>query len=136
MKELAIIIPTYNEGQNVPVLVERINRLQWDTEYEIVIVDDNSPYKTWQIAQVLQKAHLNLRSIRRIGRKGLSSAVIEGVLATNTRYIAVIDADLQHDETILTTMLQKGRAGVGVVIGSRYVDGGGVVPVFLKMFQL
>jgi dolichol-phosphate mannosyltransferase len=126
MKELAIIIPTYNESHNLPVLVKKIGDLDLDTEYEIVIVDDNSPDKTWQTAQQLQQHYPNMKSIRRLGRKGLSSAVIEGVLATNTKYFAVIDADLQHDETRLPIMLEHARSGANVVIGSRYIEGGGV----------
>jgi dolichol-phosphate mannosyltransferase len=126
MKELAIIIPTYNESSNLPVLVKRIGDLNLDTEYEIIVVDDNSPDKTWKTAVDLQKQYNNMKSIRRLGRSGLSSAVIEGILATNTKFFAVIDADLQHDETKIPDMLNAARNGANIVIGSRYIEGGGV----------
>src|SRR5262249_48796996 len=88
-------------------------------------VDDNSPDGTWEVVRGLARLDHRVNCIRRIGRRGLSGACIEGILATSSPYVAVIDADLQHDETQLPkmlAMLQSGQAEL--VVGSRYIEGG------------
>src|SRR4030088_93909 len=93
--------------------------------WEVVFVDDNSPDRTWDVVRGLAQKDSRVRCIRRIGRRGLSGACIEGILASSAPYAAVIDADLQHDETQLPKMLallQSGQAEL--VIGSRYIEGG------------
>jgi len=119
-KILSIIIPTYNEAENIKILIDKIQSINFKETYEIIVVDDNSPDKTWQSVEVIQKGSKNVRLLRRIGRRGLSSAVIEGILLSTADYFAVIDADLQHDETILTQMLSNALEGDDVVIGTRY----------------
>ncbi|MDC9823603.1 glycosyltransferase family 2 protein [Devosia sp. ZB163] len=124
--ELAIIVPSYNERDNVGLLYEKVTAALGDTPFEFIVVDDNSPDGTSEVVREMARQHQNVRAIHRIGRRGLSSAVIEGILASAAPYFAVIDADLQHDETILPHMLEKARAGDHIVVGTRYGDEGSV----------
>src|SRR5690606_6324115 len=95
--------------------------------WEIVFVDDNSPDATAEAARALALADPRVRVLQRYGRRGLSSACVEGILATAAPYVAIMDADLQHDETILRTMYERLRCDdVDLVVGSRYIDGGGM----------
>lgn len=122
---LAIIIPTLNEAQNIQPLVEKLEASLWKRDYEIVIVDDWSSDGTAGVVSHLARCQGNVRLLRRYGRTGLSSAVIEGVLATCATVVAVFDADLQHDEAILPTLLDLVASGAtDLAIGSRYVEGG------------
>ncbi|MBK5929011.1 dolichol monophosphate mannose synthase [Halochromatium salexigens] len=124
---LAVVIPTYNEAENVPLIVERLRAVLTGIDWELIFVDDDSPDGTAQRVRAIARAHPQIRVLQRIGRRGLSSACIEGMLATSAPYVAVMDADLQHDETLLPTMLQQLRTEpLEIVIGSRYVAGGGV----------
>jgi dolichol-phosphate mannosyltransferase len=96
-------------------------------DYEVVIVDDDSPDGTSALARSLSQQRRNVRVIQRIGRKGLASATVEGMLSTSSPYLAVMDADLQHDETILPRMLTRLKEeGLDLVIASRKVEGGSV----------
>jgi dolichol-phosphate mannosyltransferase len=123
--ELSVIVPTYNERDNVPILVELLKRTLEDVSWEVIFVDDNSPDGTAAVARALGAADNRVRCIRRIGRRGLAGACIEGMLSSQARYVAVLDADLQHDETLLASMLERIRKGdVDVVVGSRYIPGG------------
>lgn len=122
--ELTIILPTFNERDNLPVMVERLGRALDGVDWEILVVDDNSPDGTSAVARQLGEQDRRIRCIRRVGRRGLAGACIEGMLATPARYVAVMDADLQHDETLLVTMLNKLREGAtDLVAASRYIDG-------------
>jgi dolichol-phosphate mannosyltransferase len=125
-KKLAVVIPTFNERENVPILVERLTELLGSINYELIIVDDNSADGTWKIAEELAAGMREVRCLRRIGRNGLSSAVIEGVLSTTAEFVCVIDADLQHDEKMIPVMFEKASNEADLVIGTRYVDGGSV----------
>jgi dolichol-phosphate mannosyltransferase len=123
--ELAVIVPTFNECGNVAALAARVGEALAGIEWELIFVDDDSPDGTAEAARALAQTQPRVRCIQRIGRRGLSSACIEGMLATAAPYVAVMDADLQHDETILPRMLDALRAGrADVVVGSRYVAGG------------
>ncbi|OGS35964.1 MAG: hypothetical protein A2293_09195 [Elusimicrobia bacterium RIFOXYB2_FULL_49_7] len=125
--ELAVIIPTYNEKDNIILLLEKLDVVLSKTAYEIIVVDDNSPDGTWNVVSKAAIKTPEIRCIRRIGRKGLSSACIEGMLSSTAPFLAVMDADLQHDETILPFMLEElKRGGLDIVLGSRYVNGGGM----------
>lgn len=125
--ELAIVIPTFNERENIRPLLDRLRDALPETAYEVVIVDDDSPDGTADLVRQIANEQDNVRCIQRIGRRGLSSACIEGVLATASPFVAIMDADLQHDETKLTTMLAKlEQESLDVVVGSRFVSGGGV----------
>ena len=122
--EITVILPTFNERDNLPVIVERIGRALDGVDWEILVVDDNSPDGTSAVARMLGGSDRRIRCIRRVGRRGLAGACIEGMLGTQARYVAVMDADLQHDETLLMAMLKKLREGAtDLVVASRYVEG-------------
>ncbi len=122
--ELAVIVPTFNEQGNVVPLVERLEVALAGIEWELIFVDDNSPDGTADAAWALARQYSNVRCIKRLGRRGLSSACAEGILSTNAPFVAVMDGDLQHDEAILPTMLAKVRAGADIAVGSRYSGDG------------
>jgi dolichol-phosphate mannosyltransferase len=123
--ELSIIVPTFNERANVLILVERLSRLLVSCDWEIVFVDDNSPDGTAAAARAIGETDSRVRCIRRVGRRGLAGACLEGMLASQARYVAVMDADLQHDEALLVPMLDNLRGGrADLVVASRYLDGG------------
>ncbi|MBN9015225.1 MAG: glycosyltransferase family 2 protein [Rhizobiales bacterium] len=124
-RQLSVIVPTFNERDNVAVLLARLAETLEGISWEVIFVDDNSPDGTWQTVQEMAQQDTRVRGIRRIGRRGLSGACIEGILASSAPCVAVMDADLQHDETQLPKMLgllQRGEAEL--VVGSRYIDGG------------
>lgn len=124
--QLAVIVPSYNERDNVPLLFEKVSAALGATPFEFIVVDDNSPDGTSEVVREMARRHPNVRGIHRLGRRGLSSAVVEGILASAAPYFAVIDADLQHDETILPQMLEKAIAGDHIVVGTRYSAEGSV----------
>lgn len=127
MPELSIIVPTYNEHANLIPLIASFEVAFKKLEYEIVFVDDDSPDGTAALARSLAQHNPKVRVIQRIGRRGLASATVEGMLASSAPYLAVMDADMQHDETILPLMLDKMKQeGLDIVIGSRHVEGGSV----------
>ena len=122
---ISIIAPTYNERMNVRRLVQAIAQAMADISWELVIVDDDSLDGTAEEAWNMAHEGYPVRCIRRIGRRGLASAVVEGVLASNAPFIAVMDADMQHDEAMLPKMLDILRTtDTDLVIGSRYIEGG------------
>ena len=125
--ELAVVIPTFNERANVPTLIARLDQALVGRNWEAIFVDDDSPDGTAEAARELGRLDKRVRVIQRIGRRGLSSACIEGMCATAAPMVAVIDGDLQHDETLLPTMLAllQADADLDVVVGSRFVAGGG-----------
>lgn len=123
--DVSIVVPTYNESGNVPNIIKAIEKTMGDISWEVIFVDDNSPDGTSGFAKKFAKEDSRVRCLRRVGRKGLSSACIEGILSSSSPYVAVMDADLQHDETLLPKMYKELIAGNNdLVIGSRYVDGG------------
>jgi dolichol-phosphate mannosyltransferase len=125
--ELAIVIPTFNERANVPLLIAKLDAALAGRAWEAIFVDDDSPDGTSDAARDIARRDPRVRVIQRIGRRGLSSACIEGMCATAAPCVAVIDGDLQHDETLLPKMLDElqADAALDVVIGSRFCDGGG-----------
>lgn len=123
---LSIILPTYNEAKNLPELLKRIAGTLGKTDYEVIVVDDNSPDGTWRIAEELKKDHAALRVIRRIGRKGLSSAVVEGFDAAKGDTLLVMDSDLQHDPALMLQLRDAIKQGADIAVASRYMEGGSV----------
>ena len=103
--QLSVVVPTFNERDNVTVLYRRLEATLAGIAWEVIFVDDNSPDGTWDVVRGLARKDPRVRCIRRIGRRGLSGACIEGILASSAPYAAVMDADLQHDETQLPKML-------------------------------
>ena len=125
LPQLSVVIPTFNERDNVVTLFRRLEKTLAGIPFEAVFVDDNSPDGTWQVLRTLSREDGRVRCVRRIGRRGLSGACIEGILASSAPCAAVIDADLQHDETQLPKMLAALQGGeFDLVVGSRYIEGG------------
>ena len=125
--ELAVVIPTLNERDNVPIVVQRLNRVLAGIAWEAIFVDDDSPDGTAEVVRAISRHQPNIRCLQRVGRRGLSSACIEGVLASAAPYAAVMDGDLQHDENLLPTMLAKIKAErLDIVIASRHFGQGSV----------
>ncbi|MEX2690182.1 MAG: polyprenol monophosphomannose synthase [Candidatus Njordarchaeum guaymaensis] len=122
--DISLVIPTYNERENLPLLIKRISNALKDINYEVIIVDDNSPDGTWRLAEELSK-EFPIRVLRREGKKGLSSAVMDGIAIANSEKVIVMDADLQHPPEILPLIL-KALENNDLVVASRYVPGGGV----------
>ena len=124
--ELAVIVPTYSERDNLETLITAIARSLDGIRFEIVLVDDDSPDGTAMAARSMARHDPRIRVLQRLHRRGLATACVEGMLATSAPFLAVIDADLQHDERLLPVMLERLRTGAhDLVIGSRYVEGGG-----------
>ena len=121
---LTVVVPCYNERANVAPMVAALDAALAGLAWEVVFVDDDSPDGTAAAAREIARHDPRVRCIRRIGRRGLSSAVIEGALSSSADYIAVIDGDLQHDETRLPLMLQALANGADMAVGSRHVEGG------------
>ena len=123
--QLSVIVPTFNERDNVTTLFRRLEAALAGAAFEVIFVDDNSPDATWEVVRTLAREDGRVRCIRRIGRRGLSGACIEGILASSAPCAAVIDADLQHDETQLAKMLALLQDDAfDLVVGSRYIEGG------------
>jgi dolichol-phosphate mannosyltransferase len=125
MLDLAIILPTLNERGNLAPLVERIDRAMGDAAvWEVIIVDDDSRDGTADEARALALTDARVRVIQRIGRRGLASAAIEGFCATAAPYVAVMDADHQHDPALLPGMLAALQAGeADICVASRFAEG-------------
>ncbi len=123
--ELSIVVPTLNERDNIRPLIAEIETVLSGVRWEIIFVDDDSRDGTSDLVRELARADPRVRGLQRIGRRGLSTACIEGVLASAAPFVAVTDADLQHDERLLPDMLQTLKTEpYDLVIGSRYVGGG------------
>ncbi len=124
-RALSVILPTYNEAENLPILLERLQKVLHDLDYEIIVVDDNSPDGTWEIAEDFAARSNRIRSIRRIDDRGLSSAVIAGMQVADGRVLAVMDSDLQHDENTLLDIVSPVLDGdADIALGSREAEGG------------
>ncbi len=126
---LSLVVPTYNEAGNVVMLVEKLTGLLdriCPNDYELIIVDDDSPDQTWEIARSLLSEYPNLRVMRRTAERGLSTAVIRGWQASRGRLLGVIDGDLQHPPEVLEKLLGELVSGSDLALASRHVVGGGI----------
>ncbi|MBB5057211.1 dolichol-phosphate mannosyltransferase [Granulicella aggregans] len=123
--DLAVVVPTFNERENIPLLISALREALDGLRWEVVFVDDDSPDGTAEIIDEFARRDGSVRLLQRVGRRGLSSACIEGALATSASVIAVMDADMQHDESIIPLMLARLREeGLDVVVGTRNAQGG------------
>lgn len=123
--DLAIVLPTFNERDNIPLVIARLTETLQGLSWEAIFVDDDSPDGTADVIANYARWDSRIRLIHRVGRRGLSSASIEGMMSTSASVVGVMDADLQHDETILPRMLALLRAdSLDVVVGTRNADGG------------
>jgi len=122
--ELTVIAPTFNERENVEPLIEKLAATLAGVHWEVIFVDDDSPDGTAARVREVARRDARVRCVQRLGRRGLTSACAEAVLASSAPYVAIIDADLQHDETLLPRMLDllKREPDTDVVIGSRYTE--------------
>jgi dolichol-phosphate mannosyltransferase len=120
--KVSVIAPTYREAANVPILFERLKKALADLDWELIIVDDDSPDGTADVAFRLAAGDPRIRCLRRVNRLGLAGAVIEGILSSSADFVAVIDADLQHDESILPRLYQGLADGADLAIGVRIAD--------------
>jgi dolichol-phosphate mannosyltransferase len=122
---LSVVIPTFNERGNVAELIRRLEVTLAGVAWEAIFVDDNSPDGTADALKAIGRRDPRVRCLRRVGRRGLAGACIEGILSSSAAYVAVMDADLQHDERILPAMLAKLQTGeFDLVAATRYVEGG------------
>ncbi|MDB5476669.1 MAG: dolichol monophosphate mannose synthase [Phenylobacterium sp.] len=123
--ELSVVVPTFEEAANVAPLVEALDAALKGIAWQVVFVDDDSPDGTAEAAKSLARSDPRVQCLRRVGRRGLAGAVIEGALLSAAPYVAVMDADFQHDEKLLPEMLALLRKGsLDAVIGSRYLPTG------------
>jgi len=123
--QLSVVLPTFKERGNVAEIVARLDKTLAGIGWEAIFVDDDSPDGTADAAKAIAQKDPRVRCLKRVGRRGLAGACIEGILSSSAPYVAVMDADLQHDETILPRMLDRLQNDqADLVIGSRYVSGG------------
>jgi dolichol-phosphate mannosyltransferase len=125
---LSVVVPTYKESANIPILFERVKDALSGVPWELIVVDDDSPDGTSNVAFGLAAEDHRMRCLRRVNRSGLAGAVIEGWMSSSADFVAVIDGDLQHDESVLPKMyeaLAKGRGNLA--IGARMRDPGGAL---------
>ncbi|MCF2147522.1 glycosyltransferase [Desmonostoc muscorum LEGE 12446] len=127
--QLSLVIPTYKERENIQKIVTILSQVLDEFipgDYELIVVDDDSPDRTWEVAQSLMHRYSQLQVMRRQDEKGLSSAVIRGWQAARGRILGVIDGDLQHPPEVLTQLLSEIQHGADLAVASRHIEGGGV----------
>lgn len=124
---VSIVVPCFKESENIPLLVERLGHVLQGRDWEVIFVDDDSPDGSAQVLRELAQQNKRVRFLSRIGRRGLSSACVEGMASSAAPYLLVMDADLQHDETIIPQMLDRlaEDPALDLVVGTRYAAGGG-----------
>src|SRR3984957_4135186 len=126
---LSLILPTYNESKNIREMISRLAAIldgAFPGDYEIIVVDDNSPDRTWELAQTLTSEYPRLRVMRRESERGLSTAVIRGWQASRGEFLGVIDADLQHPPEVTVGLAHEIARGADIAVASRHLEGGGV----------
>ena len=128
MIQLSIILPTYNERESLPKAIDIIskNLYEYKNQFEIIVVDDDSPDKTYQLVKSISEEKPWVHLIHRVQEKGLSSAIVSGFSSANGGFLVVMDADMQHDAAILPDFLKAFKESNDIVIGSRRVEGGGI----------
>lgn len=127
--EISIVIPTYNESENLPILIEKITAAldSSNIESRIIVVDDDSPDGTWKTALELKNTYENLEVLRRQDKRGLSSAVLDGFAMSDSPILGVMDADLSHPPEKIPELVEPIiRGDADITIGSRYIDEGGI----------
>jgi dolichol-phosphate mannosyltransferase len=127
--DVSLVLPTYNEGKNIAAVIEQLVPVLdsvANLRYEIIVVDDDSPDRTWEIALGLTDKFRQLRVVHRQGERGLSTAVIRGWQVAQGRILAVMDADLQHPPEVVANLCKEMLRGADLGIASRHVEGGGV----------
>ena len=123
---LSIVLPTFNEAEGLPGFLASLGEALRGLPHEVIVVDDDSPDRTWSVAEGLQGRYPGLRVLRRVGRRGLSSAVMEGLALAGGDVLIVMDSDGQHDPAVLPAMVRSIEEGAGAVVASRYMTGGSI----------
>jgi len=124
--ELTVVVPTFNERANVRKLIRLVESALGQTRWQVIFVDDDSPDGTAAEVKAVAAVDPRVQCLHRVGRRGLAGAVIEGIMASAAPFVAVMDGDLQHDETLLPAMLDALRTGgADLAVGSRYCGGPG-----------
>lgn len=123
---LSIVLPTFNEAEGLPGFLAQLQTALGEQPHEVIVVDDDSPDGTWGVAEKLQGQYPSLSVLRRLGRRGLSSAVMEGLALAKGDILVVMDSDGQHDPAVVRDMVGAIAGGAGLVVASRYVSGGGI----------
>src|SRR5689334_20190395 len=140
MPELSVVVPAFRERDNIPALLEALEQALAGLDWEAIFVVDDAFDGTEELVRERAQRDPRIRCIHRIGRRGLASACIEGMLASSAPYLAVIDADLQHDETLVPQLLAKAREeGADVAVASRYMQGGstgGLAPERVRLSRM
>ncbi len=121
----SLVVPTYNERDNMATFTAAVHRALEEIPHEVIIVDDDSPDLTWKLVEEMCATAPWLRVVRRVGRRGLSSAVLEGFDAATAPVLGVMDADMSHDENILPKLIAAVESGSDLAVGSRRIPGGG-----------
>ncbi|HDD64048.1 MAG TPA: polyprenol monophosphomannose synthase [Thermoprotei archaeon] len=131
---ISIVIPTYNERENLEELFKRVDHAMRGLDYEIIIVDDDSPDGTWMKAKELSRMY-PVKVIRRVNERGLASAVLRGFREASGDIIVVMDADLQHPPEVIPNLVRKAYEGYDLVVASRYIKGGGMEdwPIYRRL---
>src|SRR5919108_1018993 len=125
MPEISVVVPAFRERDNMPALFSALERALAGFDWETIVVVDDAHDGTEELVRARAQRDPRVRCLQRIGRRGLASACIEGMLASSAPYLAVMDADLQHDETLLPTLFEAARRDAAdVVVASRYMAGG------------
>jgi dolichol-phosphate mannosyltransferase len=128
MAEVLVIVPTYNERDNLPEIVAAVH--EHLPEADLLVVDDNSPDGTGALADELAARDGKVHVLHRAGKQGLGTAYVAGfkwALGRGYQFLFEMDCDFSHDPKYLPVMLDRARAGADLVLGSRYVAGGGTV---------
>ena len=123
---ISVVLPTYNERDNLPLILPKIREALEGITHEIIVVDDDSSDGTWELAQQIAGTDDTLRVIRRVNERGLASAILTGFASGRGKYLAVLDADMQHDEAALRGFVEALDGGADLVVGTRYAEGGGM----------
>jgi len=123
--KLSVISPTYNESSNIDLLVSELEKHLEKIDYEILVSDDDSPDLTWARVEEISRRNPRVRVLRRTSNRGLGPSVVDGFCAATGDAVACIDADLQHDPSILPKMFEDLRNGSDLVVATRYMPGGG-----------
>ncbi|MBF0137263.1 MAG: polyprenol monophosphomannose synthase [Magnetococcus sp. DMHC-1] len=125
MTTISMVLPTYNEAENIGPLVERLGKALAAVDYELIVVDDDSPDLTWQLAETIGQRDARVRVIRRQGERGLTSAINRGIEAARGTYVGWMDCDLAHPPELVSSLLQPLLEGQSdCVIASRFIPGG------------
>src|SRR5690349_11972798 len=124
MPELSVIVPAFRERENIPALLAALEQALAGLDWETTVVVDDAGDGTEDLVRERAQQDQRVRCVHRIGRRGLASACIEGMLASSAPYLAVMDADLQHDEKLLPKLLEQAKRGeADIVVASRYMQG-------------